>query len=491
VSSSFALMKAKGAFAGNSSTAYVYAVAALAYEMLGGVKAGDSSGAYVPIPGLSEQGNAVLRRALTPGHNYGSAKAFVDDMADEVSSLAQPATRVPTPSPPPLPVEKPRPLSWGWLVAVVAVLLVIGGIVLWQGVRLAQRLRIAQASNVESVSSTPSPEIAATPPEIAVTPTPTPTPTPSPTPSAYEQALAMAEDLQLRDDLAGALAAYADLATNFPNEERPRTALEMIAANMRARASKLSAADVAPFRKPLEKAAALDIISAQMLLGEMLRQSDSADSLKWFIAAGNRGQTEAMVNAGQMLASGRGVHVPDLSEAAVWFSKAAEQGDSAGMYALAECHLFGKGVPRHPRRAVELLTAASALNNPWAMNLLGDIYRKGVTGLVEPNFAESVRLFSRAQELGFLDAQGNLGVLYIYGQGVPKDEHKAFALFQDGAEKGNALCMFFSAMCFEGGVGVERDREAARNWYVRAAQAGNKNARDWCKKNNIPLASPP
>jgi TPR repeat protein len=79
----------------------------------------------------------------------------------------------------------------------------------------------------------------------------------------------------------------------------------------------------------------------------------------------------------------------------MWFSKAAEQGDSAGMYALAECHLFGKGVPKDPRRAVELLTAASALNNPRAMNLLGDVYRKGVPGVIEPNFSESVKLFSR------------------------------------------------------------------------------------------------
>lgn len=492
VASSFALMKAKGVFAGDPSTAYVYAVAALAYEMLGGVKAGGSSGAYVPIPGLSEQGNAVLKRALTQAHNYGSARAFVEDMADEVSAVAQPAIRVSAPMPPPLPVEKPRPPSWGWLFAVIAVLLIIGGIVLWQGVRLAQRFRLAQAPAVESVSPTPEPEATVTPtPESTATPTPVPTPTPSPTPSAYEQALAMAEELQSRDDLAGALAAYADLAANFPNEEQPPKALEMIAANVRARAPKLSPAEFASLRKPLEKAAALNIVSAQMLLGEILRQSNSDDSLKWFIAAGNHGQTEAMVNAGQMLASGRGVHAPDLSEAAVWFSKAAEGGDPAGMYALAECHLFGKGVPKDPKRAAELLTAASALNNPRAMNLLGDIYRKGVAGVIEPNFVESVRLFSRAQELGFLDAQGNLGVLYIYGQGVPKDESKAFALFRDGAEKGNALCMFFYAMCFEGGVGVGRDREAARHWYVRAAQGGNRTALDWCKKNNIPLASPP
>jgi TPR repeat protein len=73
-----------------------------------------------------------------------------------------------------------------------------------------------------------------------------------------------------------------------------------------------------------------------------------------------------------------------------------------------------------------------------------------VPGIIEPDFSESVKLLSRSQELGFLDAQGNLGVLYICGQGVPKDESKAFALFQDGAEKGNPLCMFFYAMLRRG-----------------------------------------
>jgi serine/threonine protein kinase/TPR repeat protein len=493
VASSFALMRAKGAFTSDPSRAYVYAVAALAYEMLGGVKAEGSSATYVPIPRVSERGNAVLRRALTPGHRYESARAFVESMPEEVVPSTQPGSRAPVPKPP---VEKPRAMSWGWLWSVLAILLVIGGIVFWQGVRFAQRLRIAQGPRIEAVTPTPEP-VATSSPLVANTPTPTPVATPAPTPSLaptpspYEQAVAAAEELRLKDDFAGAIAAYTEIATNFPNEEQPRNALEMMAASLRARASKLSVSDSATLRGPLEKAAALDVVSAQMLLGEMLRQTDPADSLKWLIAAGNRGQTEAMVTVGQMLASGRGVHAVDLTEAAVWFSKAAEHGDPAGMYALAECHLFGKGVAKDPRRAVELLTAASALNNPRAMNLLGDVYRKGVPGVIEPNFSESVKLFSRSQELGFLDAQGNLGVLYIYGQGVPKDESKAFALFQDGAEKGNALCMFFYAMCFEGGVGVERDRKAARSWYVRAAQGGNRTAIEWCKKNNIPLASHP
>ncbi len=532
VASSFALMKERGAFTGSPSTAYVYAVASLAYEMLGGVKAGSSMGTYVPIPGLSEQGNAVLRRALTPAQYYKSARTFVEDLADEVSFAPQPAkVRAPTFTPPPLPRQKSRPFSVRWLMAAVVVLLIIGGIVLLQGVKLAEWLRVSKTPRVDLITPTPEPVVTASPtPESTATPTPEPTlsratpeptlsratpeptlsratpeptlspatPEPTlspatrePTLSPYEQALTVAQELQRKDDLAGALAAYAEVAARFPEEKQPREALERIAASLRANSSKMRPGDLAPLRQPLEKAAALDTISAQMLLGEMLRQTDSDDALKWFIAAANRGQTEAMVVAGQMMASGRGVKTPDLAGAASWFSKAAEKGDSTGMYALAECHLFAKGVPKDPKRAVELLTAASALNNPRAMNLLGDLYRRGVPGLIEPNFDESVRLFSQAKELGFLDAQGNLGVLYIYGQGVPKDEKQAVALFRDGAGKGNPLCMYFYAMCFEGGVGIDKDRKAARTWYVRAAQGGNRTAIEWCKKNNIPLASPP
>jgi serine/threonine protein kinase len=182
VASSFALMRAKGAFTSDPSRAYVYAVAALAYEMLGGVKAEGSSATYVPIPRVSEQGNAVLRRALTPGHRYESARAFVESMPEEVVPTTQPGPRVPVPKPAPLPVEKPRAMSWGWLWSVLAILLVIGGIVFWQGVRFAQRLRIAQATRIEAVTPTPEP-VATSPPLVANTPTPTPVVTPAPTPS--------------------------------------------------------------------------------------------------------------------------------------------------------------------------------------------------------------------------------------------------------------------------------------------------------------------
>ena len=159
---------ARGAFAGDPSRAYVYAVAALAYEMLGGVKAEGSSATYVPIPGLSEQGNAVLRRALTPGHHFDNARAFVESMPEEVATITQPARAPPCQNHLLAYREAPSDVMgmavdrrchspahrWHRSLA---------------GVRFAQRLRIAQAPRIEAVSPTPEP-VATSPPLTASTP---------------------------------------------------------------------------------------------------------------------------------------------------------------------------------------------------------------------------------------------------------------------------------------------------------------------------------
>jgi hypothetical protein len=80
--------------------------------------------------GLSEQGNSVLRRALTPEQNYKTARAFVDDLGRRGFLRAQAApVRAPTfAPPPPLPREKSRPFSVRWFVAAVVMLLTIVGV---------------------------------------------------------------------------------------------------------------------------------------------------------------------------------------------------------------------------------------------------------------------------------------------------------------------------------------------------------------------------
>jgi TPR repeat protein len=119
------------------------------------------------------------------------------------------------------------------------------------------------------------------------------------------------------------------------------------------------------------------------------------------------------------------------------------------------------------------------------MDLLGTCYHDGVAG--PKNFAESYRLYSQAAELGYLDALGNLAVLYLNGDGVKRDPKKAAELILKGVNGGSATCMYFYARLHETGTGVPPNKLAAQGWYKKAAEAGNPRAAAWCRKEGIPF----
>ena len=162
--------------------------------------------------------------------------------------------------------------------------------------------------------------------------------------------------------------------------------------------------------------------------------------------------------------------------------------------ALGDCYLSGKGVPEDKPRALELYREAVAAGDLRAMNRLGDILHNMGSEAVKKNqsgkayFDEAFRLFTKASERGSLDALGNLGVLYLKGEGVSAPNFaKAAELFQKGATGGNAFCMFLLAQCYEDNIGVEKSLMKATALYRKAAEAGDPRAADWCRKNSVPF----
>ena len=139
--------------------------------------------------------------------------------------------------------------------------------------------------------------------------------------------------------------------------------------------------------------------------------------------------------------------------------------------------------------ALELIQSAAKNGYLRAINRLGDYYRKGY--LVKKDVVEARRLFSQAADLGDPEAYGNLGVIYMMGEGgISRDEFKGLELFEKGAERGNAFCMFSLAKALESGSGTDANPKEAAKWYKKAAQAGHAKAREWCEKNNIALDAP-
>lgn len=460
VASPLVVLQKTGAFAGKPGAPFVFSLATLAYELLGGIR----GGAYVPIAGLSEAGNATLRRALTPGDSFAGCQEFLRSFAAGAETRA-PRIQPKSPEPPDLPSTQvpPRKPPKGLLTSLIVVVCLVFGLGL--GVFLSQKSK-----------SEPVP------------PAPLPPPAPSPTPVAdgKTHALAAAEGLLARGDKIQALEAYADLAEKYPGEEEPKIAMRQIVEGLD---PNMPAQEFSSWRPSLEKAADFGILPAQLLLGDALRKSDPASALRWQLAAAGAGNPQAMVQAAQMIAAGEG-RSADPAEAAVWFVKAAEAGDADGSYHAAVCYLTARGVEKNPAKAVELLQKAAGTGNPKAMNLLGDLNRRGIPGVLSPDVNEAFRLFSKAQSLGVLDAQGNLGVLYLRGEGVTADPVKAAGLFLEGAQKGNPFCMYLYAACLEDGIGLPASAEEAKKWYIQSAQAGHKPAMAWCREKKISYAAP-
>ena len=111
-----------------------------------------------------------------------------------------------------------------------------------------------------------------------------------------------------------------------------------------------------------------------------------------------------------------------------------------------------------------------------AYNSLGDIYSEGRG--VDANASEAARWYRKGMEAGDVSATVSLGGLYYEGNGVAKDEAEAGRLFIKGAEGGNKNAMFNAGLMYEQGLmGVQRNLDTARAWFIKADAAGMPAAR--------------
>lgn len=340
------------------------------------------------------------------------------------------------------------------------------------------------------ITSTPVPSTPTPPPLVSPSPPPAPTATPEPTPDPVLATLAQSR-LTAQKDPSAALASLLELQNSHPGRPEPKEAIHEFLTATLEREDSLTPGQLAALREPLETAAGLDFVDAQLLLGNELRESDPEDAVKWTIAAANNGNVVAMRRAGLMLSNDLGTLKKNPQEAAKWFQRAAEKGDPQAMFALGECYQLSKGVTRDPKLALEWIRKAADQNEVNALNRLGDIYTKGIPGVVQPDLKTAFTYFSAAKDLGFADAYGNLGALFITAPPGMKDEKMAVEIFRQGIEKGDARSRYFYAVCLEEGRGgLAKNPEEARQAYIKAAELGVAGAQDWCRNHQVPFTPP-
>jgi serine/threonine protein kinase/TPR repeat protein len=482
--------------AGAAAVSAVPALAAVIYEALGGTArvAGGSAPGYTPLAALSEEGNTVLRRALDPAKTFPSAEEFCQALASlsdletkrQAPAAAEPRAAV-APSrpaaPPPLPPKKRAPL--GAVLGAVGALVLVGGIVWFS--------RGDKPPKPDTASTEVTPEV--TPDVTPGDPDPEPPPVPPkrepPAPTREEilrAALLEAEKLEAAQEWPEALEAYVKLSREGDINDAAKTRAEMLVSRLANAPKLLTPERFAAMRPALTDAAKIDVLSAMVMLAQQLSTADPVEAFAWCSAAAARGHGPSLTQLGRMLAKGKEFGFePDLVKAVACFEAAVEQGDVAGKVMLGECLLLGKGTVPNPKRAILLLREAADQGSAAAMSKLGDCYRRGTGGL-QKDLDEARHFFERAADLSFTEAIGNLGVLYINGEGVKRDPEKAAALFLRGAQAGDANCMFFYAGTVEGGGIPGAGKADALKWYRKAAEAGHARAIEWRNQHDTPGA---
>ena len=88
------------------------------------------------------------------------------------------------------------------------------------------------------------------------------------------------------------------------------------------------------------------------------------------------------------------------------------------------------------------------------------------------DFSKAFDAFQKAADEGDNRADFELGVMYLYGRGIPLDDGKAFNSFEKAAKKGNLGGVFMLGRMYIEGIGTKQDKDKAIAVYTKAADAG-------------------
>ncbi len=89
------------------------------------------------------------------------------------------------------------------------------------------------------------------------------------------------------------------------------------------------------------------------------------------------------------------------------------------------------------------------------------------------NFAEAMVWSRQAAQYQYAPAQGILGYMFQFGQGVPQSHQEALLWYSKAANQGFAPAQKNLGLFYEMGLGVTKDALQASEWYRKAAEQGN------------------
>lgn len=160
----------------------------------------------------------------------------------------------------------------------------------------------------------------------------------------------------------------------------------------------------------------------------------------------------------------------DVAAARQRWRQLAGAGHGESAHNLALMMLRGQGGARDVSAALTMFERAADADVAAAQHALGTFYMQGYG--VPKDAAKAVQYFERAAAQGYLPARYNLAIAAL-SEGSAKAQARGVAMLQDAADRGLARAAYdLGVLVYQGKAGP-KDLPAARNFFERAAKAGD------------------
>ncbi|MCC8130851.1 MAG: sel1 repeat family protein [Ruminococcus sp.] len=122
--------------------------------------------------------------------------------------------------------------------------------------------------------------------------------------------------------------------------------------------------------------------------------------------------------------------------------------------------------------AKALLLSEADSGDADAQGILGNQYFMG-NSLFEKDYEKAFWYSEKAAENGNAMGKHTLGILYLYGYGVPADTKRAVQLLREASDSGEMKSPRYLGLCYLDGLDGSVDYEKALEWFRKGAELGD------------------
>ncbi|KAM6223480.1 death ligand signal enhancer [Rhynchocyon petersi] len=165
----------------------------------------------------------------------------------------------------------------------------------------------------------------------------------------------------------------------------------------------------------------------------------------------------------------------DYMTAFSYFQKAADRGYSKAQYNVGLCYEHGRGTPRDLCKAVLYYQLAAHQGHSLAQYRYARCLLQDPAFLRDPERQRALAMLKQVADSGLKEAQAFLGVLFTKEPYL--EEQRAVKYLWLAANNGDSQSRYHLGICYEKGLGVQRNLGEAMRCYQQSAALGNEPAR--------------